>query len=119
MPKQQILIIEDDAHIMDVMKLSLELEGFEVIEAKNGKEGLELLNKGLRPHLIILDLMMPVMNGWEFLENIKPNPEISEIPLVVASAFSDKTANLKHSPFLEKPIELEALLSTVKKYIRN
>lgn len=119
MPKQQILLIEDDSNIMDVMKLSLELEGFKVFEAKNGREGLDLLNDGLRPNLIILDLMMPVMNGWEFLEAIRPDKKLSEIPIVVASAFSDKTANLKHSPFLEKPIELAALLDTVKKYIRD
>lgn len=119
MSNLQILLIEDDVNIRDVVKLALELEEFEVIEAKNGKEALDLLESGLTPNLIILDLMMPVMNGWEFLNRIKDRPDFSSIPLVVASAFSDKTEHFRNSPFLEKPIELSALLETVKKHIRH
>lgn len=119
MAKQTILLIEDDPNIRDVISLALDFEGYEVIEAINGLEGWKHLEEGLEPNLIILDLMMPVMNGWEFLDKVKMQPKYNLYPIVVASAYSDKTVRFKNSPFLEKPIDLSTLIQTVKKYIKE
>ena len=115
MADNKILIVEDDANIRDVLKLSLEFEGYEVVSAKNGKEGLELLNT-TDPGLILLDLMMPVMNGWEFVDQLKEKNLFSKYPIVVVSAYSERAKVIDCHDFVLKPLELEELLLSVKKH---
>ena len=68
-PKNQtLLLVEDDYDIRAMLVMLLDMEGYHVVRATNGREALTLLEEGLRPHLILLDLMMPVMNGWQFRE---------------------------------------------------
>jgi CheY-like chemotaxis protein len=113
MPNKRILIVEDDANIRDVLKLALEFEGYEVVSAKNGKEGLDLLLP-TDPGLILLDLMMPIMNGWEFVERLKEKNLFSKYPVVVVSAYSERAKVIDCKDFVLKPLELEDLLKSVK-----
>lgn len=110
---KKILIVEDDANIRDVLKLALEFEGYEVVSAKNGKEGLDLLLP-TDPGLILLDLMMPVMNGWEFVEQLKQKNLFAKYPVIVVSAYSERAKAIDCKDFVLKPLELEHLLNSVK-----
>ena len=111
-----ILVIEDNKEIQDSLKMALEVEGYNVFTADNGKEGIEKLEKIPTPCLILLDLMMPVMNGWEFVDVISKDIMLSTIPVVVVSAFGDKKGSPKSEGYIQKPIDLDALLGTVGKH---
>jgi CheY-like chemotaxis protein len=114
--RKGILIVEDDEGIRETLKIMLEFEGYPVTVTSNGKEALATLAGMIEPNLIILDLMMPVMNGWEFHEEIQKKENWARIPVVVLSAFTDKSNNLKNVSVLKKPIEIDDLLRTVKKF---
>jgi CheY-like chemotaxis protein len=118
LPCRQILIVEDDVSIREALKELLEVEGYDALTACNGREGIEVLKTALCPCLILLDLMMPVMTGWEFIEEIKrtDHGRLKDNPVFVLSA----VANEKNTPgvagFLRKPMELESVLSAVKHF---
>lgn len=111
-----ILVIEDNKEIQDSLKMALEVEGYKVFTADNGKEGMEILGKIPTPCMILLDLMMPIMNGWEFVDVISKDIMLSTIPIVVVSAFGDKKGTPKTDGYIQKPIDLDALLNTVSKH---
>lgn len=113
---KSILVVEDNKEIQDSLKLALEIEGYHVFAADNGREALDQLSKIPTPCIILLDLMMPVMNGWEFVEEISKDLMLSTIPIVVVSAFGDKKGTPKSSGYIQKPIDLDALLDTVSKH---
>jgi CheY-like chemotaxis protein len=113
---KSILIIEDDRDIRDTLRLILELEGYSPLVAKNGREGFEALQGCARPCLILLDLMMPVMNGWEFLDAHRRDVTIATIPVVVVSAIGEAAARLGAQATIKKPVELDSLLKIVRKY---
>ena len=110
-----ILLVEDDNVIREILGRLMSLEGYHVVGAANGKEALDLL-KTLRPKLILLDLMMPTMNGWEFAEALNKDTALAKIPVVVVSAFRDKEAGLNSRASLKKPVDYEQLVSTVRKF---
>lgn len=114
--KGNILVVEDDQSIRNTLKYILELEGFSVVLAENGKVGLEKLSKMTHPCLILLDLMMPVMNGWEFANNLKKNQVLLQIPIALVTAFDGDIGPLKNIPIIKKPIDLDLLLKMVNKY---
>ncbi len=116
MKSGRILVIDDDASIRDVMKMSLETEGYEVVSAENGKAGLESIKLAGRPSVIVLDLMMPVMNGWKFLDAMKTDPVLTSIPVIVISAFVDQEPNIAASEVLSKPFSMRILLDKIRKY---
>jgi CheY-like chemotaxis protein len=111
-----ILIIEDEDVIRETFQLFLELEGYVVLTAGNGREGLEQLRKMTRPCLILLDLMMPVMNGEEFLKAKTTEESMSSIPVCVVSG----AANIPDLPgvaaCVPKPVSAESLLDLVRRY---
>lgn len=81
-----VLVVDDDADLLELSSVSLTAKGFEVLQAKNGKEALEWLSrKGSEIRLIILDIVMPEMDGFEFLEVVKKKDEYKNIPVVIAS----------------------------------
>jgi CheY-like chemotaxis protein len=101
-----VLIVEDDDSIRDTLKILLEDEGYSVVTAANGREGIERLKSCARPALIILDLMMPVMSGWEFLK--ARNQEelgMADIPVITVSAGASATPPAGASAFIKKPFE--------------
>ena len=114
-----VLVVEDEEGIRESLKLLLEVEGYKVLTAANGKFALEILNKMERPCLILLDLMMPVMNGWEFSKAIKANHILAPIPIVLVTAFADEVGVLKNLPIVKKPVDHDLLMVLVKKYCSN
>src|SRR5947207_15447872 len=85
-PRDYILIVEDDFDIREALTQILEDEGFQVRCASNGREALEVATSGPAPRLILLDLMMPVMNGWQFRAEQLKDPRLAEVPVLVISA---------------------------------
>ena len=84
-----VLVVEDDQGIREMMKIFLEMEGYHVVTAANGWEGLERLSRLSEPGLVLLDLMMPVMNGWTFVQECRRTKGCAEVPIVVTSASHD------------------------------
>lgn len=113
---QSILIVEDEQDIRDSLKMLLELEGYSVFTAENGKEGLKILKSLQGPCLILLDLLMPVMNGMEFLEAKKHEDAIAQIPVCVVSGVASDPHLKNTAGFIKKPIDLEILLKFIKNY---
>ncbi len=116
--RKKILIIEDDQDIRDSLLELLE-EDYEVATAANGAEALDLLRNEPKPDLILLDLMMPVMDGFTFREEQLKNPDWAKIPVVVMSAdghVAAKQARASADAYLKKPVDIEDLLSVLKKY---
>jgi CheY-like chemotaxis protein len=116
-PHKSILVIEDDAAIRETLRLALEIEGYPVSTASNGQEGLSLLAKIPPPGLILLDLMMPVMNGWEFVEAIGRDRAFDMIPIVIITAFGDLVSSSESPPVIRKPVDLAKLLKIIDGYI--
>jgi CheY-like chemotaxis protein len=113
-----LLVVEDDPDIRAMLAQLLEFEGYEVFSAGNGREALERLRQGVRPVLLLVDLMMPVMDGWQFLEERSHDPELASIPVVVFSGDGSigNSAGLPVSGYLRKPIDCNALLETVGRF---
>ena len=105
----RILIVDDDVEFRGVLREVLEDEGCAVSEAPEGKTALSILRSAALPHLILLDLMMPVMNGWDFHAEMQKDPSLAAIPVAVLSAVG------RMRPFgamheLHKPIDLPNLM---------
>ena len=113
---QCILIVEDEKDIRENLKMLLELEGYKVFTAVNGDDGLRVLRTMERPCLILLDLMMPVMDGMEFLKEKRHEDAIAQIPVCIVSGVAEKPDMKGVSGFVKKPIDLEILLNFVKIY---
>ena len=109
-----VLLVEDNDDVRDMMALALQIAGNYVITARNGREALHLLHELPRPCLIILDLMMPVMNGWELKAALVSDPALAEIPTIVVSALSDEAmARAGATDFLAKPVDIDRLIEAV------
>ncbi len=112
-----ILIVEDDKAIRDALQMILELEDYSVFTAENGQDGLEILKTIPRPCLVLLDLMMPVMNGMTFVHAVNQEVILATIPIVVLTAYSDKAKDIEQvNGVLKKPVDVEILLKTVRQY---
>lgn len=119
LPERKILIVEDAVDIRYLLKSLFEAEGFAVVQAGNGQEALDILHAaGPLPHLILLDLMMPIMDGYEFRSKQEMDPRISDIPVVVMTADGDigsKKTRIRAREFLKKPVDINKLLSLVRR----
>jgi CheY-like chemotaxis protein len=116
---KRILVVEDDTSIRELLVELLESEGYTVASAVNGLEGLKILQTDTIPDLILIDLMMPVMDGYSFRTEQLKNPLWSKIPTVVMSAEAnakEKMKNFNITAFLSKPVELETILKTVARF---
>jgi CheY-like chemotaxis protein len=113
-----VLIVDDDADIREVMKIFLEANGYHVNVAADGLDALEQLRAGPRPELILLDLMMPRLDGEQFLKQFRAS-RFADIPVVIISGYTlaEKKANeLMAACCLMKPVEAEHLLTTVRRF---
>lgn len=116
---KRILVVEDDTSIRELLVELLESEGYAVSSAVNGLEGLKYLQSETNPDLILIDLMMPVMDGYSFRTEQLKNAVWSKIPTVVMSAEAnakEKMKNFSITAFLSKPVELDTILKTVARY---
>src|SRR5262245_11415139 len=85
-PGRSVLVVEDDNDIRDALTLILRDQGYQVDSASNGQEALDQLRRGSPANLIVLDLMMPVMDGWQFRHEQQRDPTLAGIPVVIVSA---------------------------------
>ncbi|MGZ3479291.1 MAG: response regulator [Myxococcaceae bacterium] len=113
---RRVLVVDDDPDILDALSEILEVEGYEVQRARNGREALQRLERGL-PDLVLLDLMMPVMDGWEFARSLSP---AARPPIIVLSAdrnVSSRAREIGAVEWLAKPFELAQLLAAVRRAV--
>jgi CheY-like chemotaxis protein len=109
-----ILVVEDDRDTRDTLRLALEGTGYNVRTASSGKEALELLKAIDPPCLILLDLMMPVMSGSEFLVALRDDQGLESIPVLILSAWRREAARVEGAQgFVVKPIDLDVLMKAV------
>jgi CheY-like chemotaxis protein len=117
MQRKTVFVIDDEHDIRETLKESIEDIGFDVATASNGQEGLEQVSKIPNLGLILLDLMMPIMNGWQFMKALQADPEHAKIPVVIVTALGDQvTDGLNAKIMIRKPIDLTGLLETVEYY---
>jgi|SRR4030042_1246997 len=119
--KPKILVVDDDVDLVKVMKGTLESKPFDVIVAYNGKEGLEKAKKE-KPDLIILDIMMPVMDGFNFAEQFSKDPSIAKIPVLALTSFSESLGQpftFEVSEYLRKPLKPKDLIAKVEEHLKR
>lgn len=112
-----ILIVEDDTATRDAMALVLQMEGYRVALAENGQEALDYLHHHPPPCVILLDLLTPVMDGWEFRRRQQKDPALAGIPVIVISGAEnakEQAASFGAAGYILKPIDAEPLLATVQ-----
>ncbi len=111
----QVLIVDDDPDIREALSQALETEGYRVSLAVNGRDAWEKLHSGPPPDLILLDLMMPIMNGVEFLAALRSDPALHGLPVILVSAFDSVAAAHVHQAqlYLAKPVDLDTLMDAV------
>jgi CheY-like chemotaxis protein len=119
--KKRILVVDDDQSVREVMKILLESGEFLVDCASNGQEALEYLETHEIPALILLNLKMPVMDGFEFAEKLKRNPRIARIPIVISSGayefnWMDYVVRTGAKAFLRRPQSNDELFAIVRHY---
>jgi CheY-like chemotaxis protein len=114
-----ILIVEDDLDVSRLLAEILEAEGYRTATAANGCEALNHLRKNSHyPDLILLDMMMPVMDGWKFREEQQKLPALASIPVVTVTADGDargKAASIQAAGYLSKPLQIDSLLDEVER----
>jgi chemosensory pili system protein ChpA (sensor histidine kinase/response regulator) len=121
--QKPVLLVEDNDETREVVTALLELEGYKVIAARDGGEGMDHLRHGLDPCVILLDLMMPGRkNGLEFRQEQLQDPNLAAIPVIVCSGHEEvkrKAAELGVTVFCQKPLEIEELLQLVAAHRRR
>ncbi len=120
----RIVYIEDEAEMIDLVRIILGRKGFEVIGAMNGQEGLNKINEQ-KPDLVLLDLMMPGMDGWDVYHQIKANRETQHVPVIIVTARAlniDRILGLeiaKVNDYLSKPFTPQELIESVQKVLNS
>jgi two-component system alkaline phosphatase synthesis response regulator PhoP len=119
---KKILLVDDEADILEFLKYNLEQEKFEVLVSTNGKDALKKISQN--PDLIVLDIMMPEMDGFEVYEQIKKNKEYQDIPIIFLTAKSGETDEIKGldlgaSDYIQKPISPKKLIARIKSNLRK
>lgn len=121
LPERRVLLVEDDRDIRSALTEVLVEEGYQVTGVGNGQEAMQHLRQRERPWVILLDLMMPVMNGWQFLALQREDPSLAEIPVVVISAAGVSKQGLGGvaAALIPKPIPLDVLLGALARLCRT
>ena len=114
-PNGRILVVDDNAHALRAMSEILKFEGFSVLTAQNGLDALNKMRTAGHISLLLLDLWMPVMDGWEVLRRKSGDPELAEIPVVVLSAVPPVSLDGAQM-VLKKPVDIEPLVNAVRRF---
>ncbi len=114
----RILVVEDDPEVRSAIRMVLEAEAYEVAESGDGADALAKLRASPQPSLILLDLMMPGMNGWQFMDEVRVHPDLRQVPIVVVSAYgsADGVRSVGATDYLKKPFDPETLLDVVSRH---
>lgn len=123
MAGEKILVIDDELHIVELIKYNLESNGFKVSYALNGKDGLKMVSD-VKPDLILLDVMLPEMDGFDLCKEVKKNDDIANIPIIMLTAKSeefDKILGLElgADDYITKPFSVRELIARIKAVIRR
>ena len=117
---REVLVVEDDTDLRESLSQALRDHGFGVTSAANGQEALDLLRAGARPSVILLDLMMPELNGWQLRAALRRDPGLAQIPQVVISAYLDETEQavlaLPPDDCLRKPFHIRILIDALERH---
>jgi CheY-like chemotaxis protein len=117
-----VMVVEDDRAVRESIVEILEDHDYQPMSAANGREAFERLRREVvKPRLILLDMMMPIMDGWEFRALQKDDPELGSIPVVVLTAHADVTeavSGMRVDGALQKPLHLQTLLTIVERFCR-
>ncbi len=110
-----VLLIEDEEELREVMRDALEDEGYTVVAAREGQEALDAVHGIEHVCLVLLDLLMPGMNGWDFIEAVKTRPDFAHVPVVVHTSAPGRAPS-GVATVLQKPLRIERLLAVVREY---
>ena len=113
-----MLVVDDDQDVREVVQQALELGDHLTAIASDGRSALDWLRHHPLPSLMLLDLMMPVMDGWQVLEHLREDERLSRLPIVILTAFGRDLGTAARFPVLGKPVELQTLLDAVARYRR-
>jgi CheY-like chemotaxis protein len=120
MASREVLVVEDDSDLRESLSQALRDHGFGVTPTTNGQEALNLLRAGANPSVILMDLLMPAMNGWQLRSELRRDPDLSQIPQVVISAYMDETEQvvlaLPPEDCLRKPFHLRILIDALERH---
>ena len=123
---KKIMIVDDDQDLIFSVMTGFETEypnKYEIIVAENGKRCFELLEKNMKPDLILLDIMMPDMDGWEVFDKLRANKKYKNIPVIFLTARSDGLAadagSMIADDYIEKPVDIDELESRIKKVLKK
>ena len=114
-----VLMVDDDPGVRTALAAALDCEGFDVRSAANGRDALAVLGRW-RPHLILLDLGMPIMDGWAFREELRRRPDLADIPVIVLSAARSDRGHIDELDAVDvisKPCELDGLVAAIRRAI--
>lgn len=108
-----ILLVDDDPDVREAVSLLLSEDGYDVVEVENGKAALDVIRRGLRPSAILLDLMMPVMSGWDFWDVHEQDLELKKIPIIVLTATGLRQGAVGAARVIGKPVGVDELKDAV------
>lgn len=122
MPQRpKILLVDDDVDLVAVMRGALESKAYEVIVAYNGQEGLEKAKKE-KPDLVVLDILMPVADGFIFADQFRKDPTLAKIPVLALTSFSESLGQpfpFEVSEYIMKPIKPKDLVAKVEEFLKK
>lgn len=121
--KQTILVVDDEQDLLDLIEYNLKKEGFDVLKAEDGLEGIEMARKH-HPDLVLLDIMMPKMDGFEVVERMRDDPKLGHIPIIFLTARGDEKTEVEGldkggDDYITKPISTTKLISRIKAVLRR
>ncbi len=120
-PAHQVLIVDDNDDIRDAMAALLGVEGFDVAPAWSVEDALRQLRQGFRPCVVLLDLQMPGMDGFAFLDRIRIEPHLADVPVIIVSAHQQEEVRARDRAceFLVKPVDPRALIDAIGRHCRR
>jgi len=120
MSNREVLVVEDDADLRESLSQALRDHGFTVTQAGNGQQALDLLHSGVRPAVILLDLMMPELSGWQVRAALREDPALAKIPQLVISAYVDESEQvvlaIPADDCIRKPFHLRILIDAIERH---
>ncbi|MGV8123362.1 MAG: response regulator [Candidatus Xenobiia bacterium LiM19] len=119
--KKTVLVIEDNEQNLYLVTFILSKNGYEVVQARDGREGIDLAGQVI-PTLILLDIQLPVMDGYEVARALRSNPKLDDVPIVAVTSYAmvgdrERTLEAGCSGYIEKPINPETFMADIEKYL--
>jgi CheY-like chemotaxis protein len=120
MERRPVLVVDDDCDVRDALRALLETMGFRVVVAVNGRDALDRIQRGVLPCLVVLDLEMPVMDGWGFRDALLRDPRLAGIPVIVSSGRPrQRPAPPRLAADLPKPVDVDRLSDAIERHCKS